>query len=386
MSHSCTLNPELLKKLTEERKGDDEFPPNANPNDIDLSGGYLTMRSYPVHLQQRRGLEEEYFEIGSRHEEVPSYGTVEQRMQGAPGKTKQLTNTADTSVDPLMPVSSSASAGFFPSQYSSSTATLDSRGGGNNVALTSSSTEEAIVPSSIRFIYQRPTATPTSNMTVETGTAGVKHVDPDASPVPSRLRDPQHHGISTLPAVRGRPKSESDTSDVIGERPPAVPPRLHAAGQHKQVAADGDREINKAATCKRAPMPPPRTKTNPGTQEIKSAQPHPPKPTPLPRGDVSHKGVATALSKTEIKMQSLVLSDPEFQSCAPAVCMEALKKHNYELKAAKEEIRVHMLMDMQIAYIDADDCRRALSHCQQKIDRAAAWLLEQSDDIERRRH
>ena len=82
----------------------------------------------------------------------------------------------------------------------------------------------------------------------------------------------------------------------------------------------------------------------------------------------------------------MILSDPEFQSCTPEVCKQALKKHKYEIDAAKEEIRVHMLMEMQVAHITAEDCRRALSHCQQKMDRAAAWLLEQSDDMERRRH
>ena len=394
MCSSHTLNPELLKILTDERKEDDEFPPDAN--DTDTSGGYLTMRSYPVHLQQQLGLEGEYSEIGAQHKEIVSYGTVSQRTQDASGKSHQLTNTlsADTAAEmpnPLVPVSLSAAGGFFPPRHNLTSATLDSRGG-RNMAHTSSSTEEAIVPSSIRFIYQRPSSTPLSNTTVETSTASVRNdVDPGVSQGPCRWHSPQHHSISTLPVNKRKLKSESDTDNVVGERPPVVPPRSHAPGynqqQHKQtVAADNGGETNKAARCKKVPVPLPRIKTNPGTQEIKSVQPLPPKPVSLSRGSVGHKGVAAALSETEIKIQSLVLSDPEFQSCAPAVCMQALKKHNHELNAAKEEIRVHMLMEMQIAYIDAEDCRRALSHCQQKIDRAALWLLEQSDDIERRTH
>ena len=42
-------------------------------------------------------------------------------------------------------------------------------------------------------------------------------------------------------------------------------------------------------------------------------------------------------------------------------------------------------MEMQMSHITTEDCRGALSHCQQKMDRAAAWLLEQSDDIERKK-
>ena len=84
-----------------------------------------------------------------------------------------------------------------------------------------------------------------------------------------------------------------------------------------------------------------------------------------------------------MKIQTLILSDPEFQGCSPDVCLKLLKRHGFEMSSAKEDIRVHMLMEMGIEHIETEDCRRALSHCQQKMDRAAEWLLEQSADIER---
>ena len=399
MTRSCTLNPELLAQLTEQRPAEEEnFPPDAD--DADPTGGYLTMRSCPIHLQQQLadlGLERghsDMFTIGGQREAVPSYGTVRQRIESTPGEAHHLIDTTDDAADltdpSLTPVlSSSATAAFFPSQYSFATATLNERGGGN-AAPPSSSVEEAIVPSSVRFIYQRPTPTSTANTTAaETSTASVRLAqgdgEPHAPPIPSRPgrgHNIEPHSTSTPPMIRGKLKSEGDASAASGERPPAIPPRMHPSHnqqQHRQVvlnvAADGTGESEKTDKPKKPPLPPPRSKTLP------------PKPTPLPRsgGGGSQSSAAAALSETEIRIQTLILSDPEFQSCGPEVCLGSLKKHKYDLSATKEEIRVHMLMEMQVAYIDAEDCRRALSHCQQKTDRAAAWLLEQSDDIGRRR-
>lgn len=47
----------------------------------------------------------------------------------------------------------------------------------------------------------------------------------------------------------------------------------------------------------------------------------------------------------------------------------------------REEVNVEQLYNMKIPYITEEDCRRALTHCQNKLDRAAMWLLEQSETI-----
>ncbi len=79
-----------------------------------------------------------------------------------------------------------------------------------------------------------------------------------------------------------------------------------------------------------------------------------------------------------------IRNDPEFSDCASAVIRNSLQKHDNNFEKAKQEIRINKLLDMGIPNINEADCERALSHCQQKTDRAAEWLLQMSDDIEER--
>ena len=387
MSRSSTLNPELLQQLALRPKDQGDAPPD--PEDDDPTGGYLTMRSCPINLQQqleqlaqgREGENPDVFTVGLHRETVPSYATVRQRIQSAPGEPQDLINTSNTVLnlpDPLLPISSSVTDRVPPtttaisSQYSFATATMN-EGGTGNAALGKSSAQEALVPSSVRFIYQRPTAT-TASSTGGNGRPG--EAGPDAPQVPRR----PGHGQDQSPRIqRANRKSESDATALGILVPPAIPPRVPSQQHQQQEQAAGGQIQPKA---KKPPMPPPRRKSNPVVHDIAQLFPKP-KPPPSPR---AHSGAAAAFNEAGMRLQTLILSDPEFQSCTPEVCKQALEMHNYEMKAAKEEIRVHMLMEMQVAHIDPEDCRRALSHCQQKTDRAAAWLLEQSDDIERRRH
>ena len=71
----------------------------------------------------------------------------------------------------------------------------------------------------------------------------------------------------------------------------------------------------------------------------------------------------------------------EFPDASQDMCRRAFEKHKYDPKKAKEEVMIQLLMGMQIPCVDYNDCKRALSHCQWKMDRAAAWLLDQSDTI-----
>ena len=65
--------------------------------------------------------------------------------------------------------------------------------------------------------------------------------------------------------------------------------------------------------------------------------------------------------------------------------MKALEIHSNDVDKAREAVQTQILLGMSIPHTDADDCRRALKHCQGKIDRAAAWLIERSEELERRR-
>ena len=56
-----------------------------------------------------------------------------------------------------------------------------------------------------------------------------------------------------------------------------------------------------------------------------------------------------------MKIQTLILSDPEFQGCSPDVCLKLLKRHGFEMSSAKEDIRVHMLMEMGIEHIETGE-------------------------------
>lgn len=75
----------------------------------------------------------------------------------------------------------------------------------------------------------------------------------------------------------------------------------------------------------------------------------------------------------------------EFPDAEPELCRRALESNGYDIAKAREEIQVQILLGMNVPNTNADDCRRALKHCQYKIDRAACWLVERSTDLEERR-
>ena len=56
---------------------------------------------------------------------------------------------------------------------------------------------------------------------------------------------------------------------------------------------------------------------------------------------------------------------------------------NFDL--AIERIKVDQLLGFGLPYINEEDCLKALKHCQGKVDRAGAWLLEQNEIISNRK-
>jgi hypothetical protein len=79
-----------------------------------------------------------------------------------------------------------------------------------------------------------------------------------------------------------------------------------------------------------------------------------------------------------------LLQDEEFTECELEICRFALEQQNYDVEGAKEEIRVQILLSMLLPNIREEDCRRALVHCQQKTNRAAAWLIQRSEELQKR--
>lgn len=79
-----------------------------------------------------------------------------------------------------------------------------------------------------------------------------------------------------------------------------------------------------------------------------------------------------------------ILVDDEFSGCDIEICRFSLEQQGYDVDKAKEEIRVQILLGMLLPNIREEDCRRALVHCQHKTNRAAIWLLQKSEEIQRR--
>ena len=60
------------------------------------------------------------------------------------------------------------------------------------------------------------------------------------------------------------------------------------------------------------------------------------------------------------------------------LCVQYLTKNKGNIELTLQDLKVHILMDMGLDKADMDSCRKALGHCQWKLDRAAEWLIEQS--------
>lgn len=71
----------------------------------------------------------------------------------------------------------------------------------------------------------------------------------------------------------------------------------------------------------------------------------------------------------------------QLSNVSPEDCAVVLQQTHGDTKRAITLLQVDMLMKMQFDYITPEDCHTALAHCQNKVDRAAEWLLEKSMTI-----
>ena len=60
------------------------------------------------------------------------------------------------------------------------------------------------------------------------------------------------------------------------------------------------------------------------------------------------------------------------------MCMKYLNKNNGNIEQTKQDLKVHILMEMNLENANMESCHKALGHCQWKLDRAAEWLIEQN--------
>ena len=60
------------------------------------------------------------------------------------------------------------------------------------------------------------------------------------------------------------------------------------------------------------------------------------------------------------------------------MCIKYLKKNKGNVEQTMQDLKVHILMEMKLENANMESCRKALGHCQWKLDRAAEWLIEQS--------
>lgn len=75
----------------------------------------------------------------------------------------------------------------------------------------------------------------------------------------------------------------------------------------------------------------------------------------------------------------------EFPDADESCIHRALESHGSDIEKAREEVQVQILLGMSVPNTNAEDCRRALKHCQGKIDRAAIWLVERGLELDERR-
>ena len=103
-----------------------------------------------------------------------------------------------------------------------------------------------------------------------------------------------------------------------------------------------------------------------------------------PGSKVKSKLVFTDSVRDKDDILEELLAEEEFANCQVEICRFALEQHNFDLERTKEEIRVQNLLSMLLPHIREEDCRRALVHCQHKTNRAAAWLMQRSEELQKR--
>ena len=383
MSRINAADPDVIKRLSQRKTK----PDSPSPTELsDQEDPYIKMNPHSILAaigshspHSKHNYTPGQVVVGQYREEVPGYAVPQTRQRILSEPTDSRASIIDEGIpssvsqlpDPMQPVDGASSRAL--SQYSvagdSGTVPL-------HEAFPQRSHGEALMPQSVRFF----------NRGGGNNTAG-----------------------SSSATQSARLSSASMPKDHSRQRPVVAPRRLNS---HKEMDAPYPTSTNsqfmESAGTGWENRGPTRRSSEGGPPEASAQHPY---PIPTPRqmqvtattGPVSQSlRQQPAIIHEEPKplfTQSIpairaevhqlpgldrILSDPEFSDCQPDVVRRALLKHRNDFEKVKEEIRVQKLLDMCIPNINNADCRRALSHCQQKTDRAAEWLLQLSLDVEER--
>lgn len=75
----------------------------------------------------------------------------------------------------------------------------------------------------------------------------------------------------------------------------------------------------------------------------------------------------------------------EFPNTSRSIFNRIAEQCDWNIETIRDKFKIRQLMEMHFPYIEETDCIRALEHCQGKVDRAAAWLIDVSETISARR-
>ena len=351
--------------------------------------------------------------IGQQREEVPAYATSEaiNRIKSSDSSvcnTPNLLNrehslledgfgtTASTLPTPLVPMP----AGSHPSDRitqgtgvaSQFNFPLVAQTGITNATVTGATPDaEDMTPTSVQCTrYVTPSYNQSSATTVQQSETGIVRPRPKPRHRLMSQQEINQNGSDTSWRCKSFSIDENSTPQGRTNRTPPEIIRRASAGSPGRL-------LHRSHVYETVAAPPPDCTVRQLGTEVAEGEPRPKLFSPdsdqhplintqgapkIPVGRNSSEGSETDwdLGPSPVPHYESVLM-AEFPDASQDMCRRALEKHKYDPKKAKEEVMIQLLMGMQIPCVDCSDCKRALSHCQWKMDRAAAWLLDQSDTI-----
>ena len=395
-------------------------------NEIDHNGNYdyLMMQPYPTRLQQQahqyqnvplEGQQQQLAVVGMHREEAPAYAVSDARDR-VHSSESSLSNTPDL-ISPTHSLLDNTTCGTngarLPDPLMPTPATnhpVNRQQGLTQGVGVQSQFDFATVPT-----YTQTTAAivPTSGP-VQYENYNIPRYNPSSSGNGSDLPSSWDQGEFGI--ARARPKTRQRPLSVTGPSQNGS----NGNGWGKSISFDAD-ETNSTSRGKKI-TPPLHRRASAGCPGKPIRRPHDyelvASPPPdwetkqlgarTPESEIRQKlfspdsdqqpliNIAQSVTKVPVRKsssadsrdvgpepvphyESILLAD--FPDASQEMCQRALEMHSYNIMKAKEEVMIQLLLAMEIACVDATDCKRALSHCQWKLDRAAAWLLDQSENI-----
>ena len=239
--------------------------------------------------------------------------------------------------------------------------------------------------------YATPSYNPPSAATVQRSETGIARPRPKPRHRVMSQRETNKNGSDM--SWRCKSFSVDDDDGTLQGRPNRTPPEI----QRRASAGSPGRLLHRCHVYETVVTPPPDCSVRQLGAEVAVGEPRPKLFSPdsdqhplintQSAQKISDSRASSEGSETDWDIgpgpvphyESVLMAD--FPDASQEICRRALEKHKYDINKAKEEVMIQLLMGMQIPCVDYSDCKRALSHCQWKMDRAAAWLLDQSDTI-----